>query len=240
MNEYDLLAVWFRVADWAAYDLSKNGDEGLVLKPLGQLPKAATFIARAASKSSVSQHRKIAASLAGWIKQPPLNLLRELFQQEAHRDRQLPQKDFGRFETQSVVEDIVFSAAFWARSANTQDAGFELLRSVVEKTISGEYWNTASYAITTLVQHQAPGSSDLLKRFNEFATGAKVDHPSNPSLSQEREFAQNLLAKNPQTLSVIESLLDQKVAAASAEGLDQESQAAIDELVRIAAQFNAA
>jgi hypothetical protein len=23
MNEYDLLAVWFRIADWTAYDLSK-------------------------------------------------------------------------------------------------------------------------------------------------------------------------------------------------------------------------
>jgi hypothetical protein len=240
MNEYDLLAVWFRVADWAAYDLSKNGAEGIVLMPLGRYPKAATFIARAASKSSVSQHRKIAACLAGWIKQPPLNLLRDLFEQEADRDRQMPKKNFGRLDNQSVVEEIVFSAAFWARSPNTRDAGLDLLRSVVEKTISGEYWNTASYALTTLLHHQAPDSGELFQRFNEFAAGAKVDHPSRPSLKQEREFAQNLLAKNPKTLGVIEALLDQKVQAANADGLDKNSRAAIDELVRLAERFDAA
>jgi hypothetical protein len=102
--------------------------------------------------------------LAGWIKQPSPDLLRDLFQQEAERDRQLPKKDFGRFDTQSVVEDIVFSAAFWARNPKSREAGFDLLRSVVEKTIGGEYWNTSSYAITTLLHHQAPGSSELLKR----------------------------------------------------------------------------
>jgi hypothetical protein len=237
MNDYDLLAAWFRVADWTAHDLSKNGDEGIVLKPLGQYPKAATFIARAASKSSVSQHRKTAASLVGWIKQPPLVLLRELFQQEDERDRQLPKNDFGRFETQSVVEDIVFSASFWARNQDTRDAGLDLLRTVVENTISGGYWNTASYAVTTLCYYQATGCGELLRRFNEFATRAKVVHPCNPSLSQEREFAQNLLANNPKTLTVIESLLNQKVDAANAKKLDENSRASIDELVRIAEQF---
>jgi len=239
MNEYDLFAVWFRVADWAAYDLSKDGDEGIVLKPLGQYAKAATFIVRAASKSSVYRHRKIAASLAGWIKQPPLNLLRDLFQQEAERDRLLPKKDFGRLETQSVVENIVFSAAFWARSASTREAGLDLLRTVVEKTIGGEYWNTSSYAITTLLRHQAPGSKELLKRFHDFATGAKVDHPSNPSLTQETEFAENLVAKNPITIGLIESLLDEKEKAAG-KSLDENSRAAIDELVQAAGRFETA
>jgi hypothetical protein len=241
MNEYDLLAVWFRVADWAAYDLSKSGEEGIVLKPLGQYPKAATFIARAASKSSVWRHRKIAACLAGWIKKPPQDdLLRDLLQQEAERDRQLPKKDFGRLDTQSVVEDIVFSAAFWARNPDTREAGFDLLRSVVERTIGGEYWNTSSYAITTLLHHQASGSSELLKRFHDFAVNARVDHPSKPSLTQEKEFAQNLMAKNPKTLNVIESLLDQKVESAAGEGLDENGRATIEGLVQFAEQFDAA
>lgn len=240
MNEYDLLAVWLRVADWAAFTLSKKGDEGIIFKPLAQYPKAATLIARAASKSSVFQHRKIAAGLAGWIKQPPLNLLRDLFQQEVERDRQLPKKDFGRLDTQSVVEDIVFSAGFWARNPTTREAGLNLLRSVVEKTIGGEYWNTASYAITTLLHHRAPGAEELLVRFHDFAKRAKVDHPSNPSLTQEREFAENLLARNSKTLHVIESLLDRKIAAAAGRRLDEHSQAAIDELVRCASRFDAA
>jgi hypothetical protein len=152
----------------------------------------------------------------------------------------LPKEDFGRLHTQSVVDDIVFSAAFWARNPNTREAGFDLLRSVVEKTIDGEYWNTSSYAMTTLLHHQAVGSSELLKRFHDFAMKAKVDHPSNPSLTQEKEFAQSLVAKNAKTLGVIESLLDQKVEAAAGKGLDENSRAAIDELVRFAERFDAA
>jgi hypothetical protein len=240
MNEYDLLAAWFRVANWTAYKLFKDSAEGVVLKPLGQHSKAATFIVRSASKSSIFQHRKIAACLAGWIQRPPLDLLAELFQHEAERDQQLPKKDFGRLETQSVVEDIVFSAAFWARRERTRAAAFELLRTVVERTIAGQYWNTASYALTTLCRHQAAGHSELLIRFQQFANSAKVDHPSNPCLTQEKNYAQNLLAKDPRTLDNIELLLDQKEEAAIAVSLDEHSRAAIDELVQVAERFDAA
>lgn len=139
MKEYDLLAVWFRVADWAAYDLSKNGDEGIVLKPLGIHANAATFIARSAFTSSVYMHRKIGANLLGWIQQPPLSLLGELFQQEVERDSQLEQDDLKRLDSQSVVEDLVFSAAFWMRNIHSRTAAIEFLQTLVERTIAGEY-----------------------------------------------------------------------------------------------------
>jgi hypothetical protein len=87
------LCVWFRVADWTVYDLAKAGAEGAVLIPLGQHSKAATFISRAASTSSSYLHRKIAADLAGWIQQPPLDLLSLLFEQERNRNRELPAKE---------------------------------------------------------------------------------------------------------------------------------------------------
>jgi hypothetical protein len=182
MSEYDLLAAWFRVADWAAYDLAKEGAEGIVLKPLGRHSKAATFLARSAFSSSNYQHRKLAARLAGWVQQPPLDLLAHLFQHETERDRRMPKDDFGRLETQSVVEDIVFSAAFWARREHSRPAAVQLLRDVVERTLAGEYWNSASYAMTTLFRHQVPGYSELLTRFLEFASSAKVNHPSCHSL----------------------------------------------------------
>jgi hypothetical protein len=238
MHEYDLLAVWFRVADWAAYDLSKDGSEGLVLKPLGQHSKAATFIARLVSQSSVYRYRKIAAGLTGWIKQPPLDLLAVLLQQESERDKALPKDDWSRLDCQSVLEDIVFSGAFWARNEPTRAAGFELLRSVVERTISGEYWNTASYAMTTLCRHQAPGCSELLNRFEHFANHTQVEHPSRPSFEHEKQFAQNLLAEDPKTLEVIESSLNQREEAAKAE-LDENSRSAVVELVKFAERFDA-
>lgn len=240
MHEYDLLAVWFRVADWAAYDLSKEGAEGLVLKPLGEHSKAATFIVRSGSQSSNYRHRKLVASLAGWIQRPPLDLLAQLFQQEAERDQRLPKGDWGRLDAQSVVEDIVFSAAWWARSERTRASAFELLRNVVERTIAGEYWNTASYAITTLCRHHAAGHTALLNRFHHFANHAQVEHPSRPDFAQEKEFAENLVAKNPSTLDAIESSLNQKEEAATSAMQDENSRTAIEELVKIAERFDAA
>jgi hypothetical protein len=120
----------------------------------------------------------------------------------------MPKDDLRRLDTQSVVEDIVFSAAFWARREHSRLPAVQLLRNIVECTLAEEYWNTASYAMTTLCRHQTPGCGELLTRFQEFASSSKVNHPSRPSLTQEKEFAQNLAAKNPKTLQAIESLLD--------------------------------
>jgi hypothetical protein len=240
MGEYDLFAAWFRVAAWAAYDLSKEGSEGIVLKPLAQYSKASTLIVRSCSTSENHRHRKLAASLAGWIQQPPLDLLALLFQQEVEQDRQMAKGAFGRLETQSVVEDIVFSAAFWVRSERTRPAAFELLRSLVERTIAGGYWNTAGYAITTLCQHQALGCGDLLNRFQQFATTAKVDHPSNPSLTQEQAISSNLVAQDRRTLDAIEAVLNQREEAATSAELDQNSRNAIEDLVKFAEGFEAA
>jgi len=237
MKEYDLLAVWFRVADWAAYDLSKNGHEGIVLKPLGIHANAATFIARSAFTSSVYMHRKIGANLLGWIQQPPLSLLGELFQEEVERDSQLEQDDLKRLDSQSVVEDLVFSAAFWMRNIHSRTAAIEFLQTLVERTIAGEYWNTASYAMTVLCQYQTRGCGDLLHRFQRFAATASVKHPCKPSLSQEKEFTESLLANNPETLGTIDSLLDQRLQSANPENLDKNSRDAINQLVWYAERF---
>src|SRR5688572_27053088 len=115
MSEYDLLAAWDRVADWAAYDLAKDGSEGVILKPLGQYSNAATVIVRQAATSTNYRYRKLAATLAGWVDHPPTDLLTRLFHQEAERDQRMPPDDFARLDMQSVVESIVFAAASWAR-----------------------------------------------------------------------------------------------------------------------------
>jgi hypothetical protein len=240
MHLYDLLGAWFQVADWVAYDLAKDGTEGVVLKPLGQHSKASTFIVLAGFNSDNYRHRKIAASLAGWIEHPPLDLLAQCFQHETERDHRLPKDDFRRLDSQSVVEDIVFSAAFWARRDQTRPAAFELLRKIIERSITGEYWNTASYAMTTLCRHQAPGCAELLNRFQQFSVNAMVEHPSMPSLTQEREFADNLLSKNSRTLDAIEDLLNEKVNAATAADLDESSRRAIEDLLKVAQLFDSA
>lgn len=236
MSQYDLFSAWFRVADWCAYDLAKDGYEGVVLQPLGGFPKAATAIARAAAQSDNYMHRKIAASLAGWIREPEISLLDDLFCWEVARDANLKSDDTRRLDTQSVVEDIVFAATRWARQESLQDAAFALLTQIVQSTIDGEYWNTSSYAMTTLVRHSADGAADLLARFQSFANGPPPEHPSRPSLTQEREFADNLVAGNSQTFAAIEAVLDGKDQALETD-LDENSRAAINDLCDVARQF---
>jgi hypothetical protein len=240
MDQYDLFSAWFRIADWAACDLGKEGIEGIVLEPLGRHSKVSAFIVRAGAASSNFQHRKLVAALAGWIQEPPLELLAELFRLESERDQQLPKSDFGRFETQSVVEETVLSAARWVRREYTRPPAFELLRTIVERTMAGEYWNSASYAMTTLCRHRAQGSGELLNPFQQFATRAKVSHPSNPSLSQEKLYARNLMARNQEILDSIESLLNQKDEASRTVDLDDDSRTAIEELVAAAQRYDSA
>jgi hypothetical protein len=79
----------------------------------------------------------------------------------------------------------------------------------------------------------------LLNRFQQFASTAKVNHPSNPTLSQEKEFARSLAVKDPKTLNAIEALLDQREEAATNSNLDENSRAAIDDLSQAAEQFEA-
>ena len=239
VQQYDLFAVWFRVADWGAYDLMKDGCESILLKPLGECSSAATLIARSGSQSVNYRHRKLVSSLAGWIQEPPLDLLNELFQHEVERNRQLSVQDSRRLDQQSVVEDIVFSASRWARNPMTRDAAIEVLRVVVEQTIAGEYWNTSGYAITTLSRYEAEGHTELLKQFVAFANGEPIDHVSRPSYAQERLFAANLLVRNPDTLNAIEHHLDAQDEVAKSFTLDEKSRSAINELVDFARRVDA-
>lgn len=239
MSNYDLFGAWFRVADWCAYDLAKDGYEGLVLQPLGQFPNAAATIVRSAAQSEEYIHRKIGASLAGWIDAPDSKLLQEIWQLEVVRDDSLPPEDEKRLDCQSVMEDIGFSASRWARKSELHTPAFQLLNDIVEQTINGRYWNTASYAMTTLTRYSAPGAKDLLTRFGSFANGPPPIHPCNPNLTQEKAFAANLLAGNDKTLNVIEGLLTQKDDACNTP-LDEASQSTIDSLFETARSFEAA
>lgn len=234
ISDYDLFAAWFDVANWCAYDLARGGHEGLVLRPLGKHPNAASLVARGAFSSQSYMHRKIGASLIGWTPEANPQILTQFFHAEADRDSALNSKSIERLDTQSVVESIVFAAARHARDEALRTSALELLIEVVRRTIEGQYWNTASYAITTLVRYSAPDSEQLLQEFEKFAIGSQPDHPSRPSLSQERGFAEGLMARNPTTMGVIERILDQQDQVPE---LDPQSQSSIDQLCEVAKQF---
>lgn len=219
MSRDALLAAWERQVDWIGNVLTKDGVEGCVLQPVGQMPAAATALVRHAFQSDNYIHRKVGAALGGYVTDADHHLLKELFEGERTRDAKMPADSRERLFCQSVVEDIVFAAARWCRSDDLRTAGLDLSSDVVRRTIDGEYWNTASYAMTTLCFYREAGAAELLKRFHAFCTPSGLpfrrkprlpEHPSRPTLEQERQFAQGLAAGNPATLRSIERLLDQK------------------------------
>lgn len=214
----------------------REGHEAAILIPLAQRPTGAFRIIAHVRDWDNHMQRKIAATLAGHLgeKAPP-SLLDELFQAETERDRRASQP-LDRLLVQSVVEDIVFAATRWARTAGRKAPGVALLRKVVERTLSGQYWNTASYAMMGLAHHQADDWRNLLERFAAFANGARPSHPSNPSLKQECQFVANLRAGQS---DIIEHHLAQADEQALAIKWDGEAEALIAEFLNLAAQVTA-
>ena len=207
----------------------KDGIEGCILQPVGEVPEAAAELVRHTFKSDNYVRRKIAATLAGYIAAADGSLLRELFDAERTRDAALPADSRERLYSQSVVEDVVFAAARWCRREELRRPGLAVLSDVVRRTLAGEYWNTASYALATLRYYNEPGSAELLKQFQAFCTPTLLrkvrppEHPSRPTLDQERQFAKGLTAGNPGTLGSIEQVLAQKDEAARRVTLDDDT-----------------
>jgi hypothetical protein len=243
MSRDKLLEMWENLVNWIGDELMRDGVEGYVLRPLGQLSAPATELVRHSFKSDNYTHRKVAAALTGYIERPDHDLLRELFRAERTRDARLPADNFERLYCQSVVEDIVFSAVRWCRNQDLRVPGFALLSEVVEATTTGEYWNTASYAITTLCYYNELNSPKLLKRFQAFCTPSGIPlfgkvalpkHPSRPTLEQERQFAKGLAMRNAATLNSIENLLNEKDHSAAQVVMSDDTKQWFGEFIKVA------
>jgi hypothetical protein len=163
-------------------------------------------------------------------------MLADFFSSESQRDSSLPKHDFGRFECQSVVEDIVLSAARWARMKKARTAALDVLKTIVQRTINGEYWNTSSYAIVTIYRYSPPYAEALLRSFHEFAHHGNVEHPSNPSLTQERTYSEGLINGNKDILDSVENALIDRDKAANVR-VSREDQSLIDNILKAAKRF---
>ena len=244
MSRAELLAAWDSRADAIGRVLMKDGVEGCILQPVGEVPAAAAELVRHTFKSDNYTRRKIAAALAGYVAAADGPLLRELFDGERARDGALPRDSRDRLYSQSVVEDVVFATGRWCRKEELRPPAFAVLSDVVHRTLAGEYWNTASHAMTTLRYYNEPSSAELLKRFQAFCTPSLLrkvrppEHPSRPTLEQERQFAKGLAAGNPATLGSIERVLAQKDEAARRVALDDDTKRWLAGLLDLARAVN--
>jgi hypothetical protein len=202
-----LIEQWNAYAGWI-WALAKDDREGAVLKPLAGNCELALVLIRAAAGSDSHEERKLGASLAGYVATPPPDLLRTLLAWERKRDAALPAQSYEKLACQSVVEDIVFSATRWCWADATRQAGLAVLREVVNDTLGGQYWNTASYAMVSLIRHGAEDAEELLGRFRKFAHSPPPAADANrPDTTQERSFAHALAAGDEKARNVIDNLL---------------------------------
>jgi hypothetical protein len=219
--ESQLVSAWEeRYGAWAE-DLMRDGLETALLVPLAAHPIAALHVVRHVAHWDNHLQRKLAATLVGLVgTAAPGDMLDGLFEAEAARRRATGEL-FEQLTSHSVVEDIVFAATRWCRAGERRDAGLALLRKVVERTLDGEYWNTASYAVMGLVHHRAPQAAEVLERFAVFAR----ERPP------ERTFVDQLAAGNA---TIIEEQLAGAEREAETIAWSDDARVAIEELVRLA------
>jgi hypothetical protein len=188
-----LLPLWKSFTSFAFETYMKEGIEAPIFNKIGVHSEFAESFSRYSSHSQNYLDRKLAASLAGYISNPNQNLLSDILKLETDRDKSLPANDFERLDCQSVVEDIVFSAARWCKYNRNKQQALDVLRKVIQDSIDGQYWNTSSYAMVYLCMYAPMESKVLLTNFDKYSKGEIPKHPSNPSLVQERNHAQRLL-----------------------------------------------
>jgi hypothetical protein len=237
MNQ--LLEAWEQPYGAWAEDLMDEGREAVLLKPLADHPDAALAVIEHIRERDSHKQRKLAASLAGHLgARAPADLLSALFRAERARDEGSDDA-LERLTIQSVVEDLVFAATRWCASDATRAHGIALLTTIVDDTVGKRYWNTASYAMATLLRHDAAWARPLLVSFAELAAGSPPDHPSRPSLTQEREFAARLAQGDPGCLRSVESHLEKCDAAAERAGADPETKQLVARFLEVAAGYAA-
>ncbi len=236
MGETEFLRLWDeQLATFCVEDLMPAGREAALLQPLAGLPAAAERLVRRAGLCDDHRQRGAAAILAGFARVRSLDLLDELFERESERAAAAPADTLEPLYSQAVVEDLVLAATRWCRRPEAREQALALLRKVVERTLMGEYWGSAPYALTTLVRHAAPGSDLLLQAFAGFAFRPPPDHPSHPSLRTEQSFVDALQSAGGDQLSAVEDMLDRQEAEGAGVVFDQDTQDVVDRWLQLAA-----
>ncbi len=189
MGETEFLRMWDeQLARFCVDDLMPAGQEAALLQPLASVPAAAERLVRRTGLCDDHRQRRAAAILAGFARVRSLDLLDELFERESERAAAAPADSLEPLYSQAVVEDVVLAATRWCRSAGTREPALSLLRKVIERTLVGEYWSSAPYALTTLLRYNAPGSDLLLQAFAGFAFRCAAGPPRTPEPAHRAEL----------------------------------------------------
>lgn len=234
MRDAELVGLWDQqLARWCVDDLMPAHQEGALLQPLALYPHAARLLLRHAALSEDHRQRKAAAILAGHATELPHDTLDELFERESERSAAAAPDGLEPHYSQSVVEDVVLAASRWCRHSGLREPAFALLRKIVERTLVGDYWCTAPYALATLCRYEAPGAEALLREFDAYTRRPAPDHPTRPTLHTERRFVEALHGSGD-GLGAVESMLARQDALAGEVVLEPETQELVDSWLELA------
>jgi hypothetical protein len=234
----EFLRLWDeQLARWCVDDLMPAHQEGALLQPLAVHAYAAQRLLRHAAQSDDHRQRKAAAILAGHAAELPPDTLDELFERESERSAAAAPDGLEPHYSQSVVEDVVLAATRWCRQSSLREPAFALLRKVVERTLVGDYWSTAPYALATLCRYEAAGAEALLREFDAYTRRPPPDHPTRPTLHTERRFVEALHGSGD-GLGAVESMLARQDALAGEIVLEPETQALVDSWLELARRIH--
>lgn len=166
--ESALIEAWWPLCEFAAYELNRSGDEGLVLSCLAQFPKTAWDIATEMSEVDDSYVRCIAALIPAFVPAIHPSALTHVWDQELKRLKLMTEKEGARMaamESNSVAERVVKTGGVWLADPRLHDAAATVLTDMVRRAAQGEDWNTSNIALGLLMKHKAKGVDELVKAY---------------------------------------------------------------------------
>lgn len=229
------------VIEYAAFELNRDAADGAVLAPLGSYPRAAEAIAMSLVQEDDPYIRCIGALIPGYAEGCDPEVLEEIWRLETERrkcmeDDQIDD-DAGLeaaltvAETNSVAERVLISSVRWLRlGGGKQQTAMRILRDMVERTLEGENWNDAHWALSALCRYQHPDSAELVTRFAAIQSGPEY-FPL---------WAQRLRDGDPEALSVADDLVNSADAAQRGTTLPRQQRKELDALLAAARAYEAA
>lgn len=245
MSVAAFLSEWDRIALGVYETLAKQGGEGYLLEKVAAYPRAALALVRHAGDSQEHSRRKLAGLVLIYLPQESDAILNGMLNAEKRRVAQAPDDAMAGPVAQAIVEHLVYAASRWCRDPASRPAALAFLRRIVEETVSGAgYWNTSSYAMTSICRWDAENARPLLERFAEMVeahsflgrlrlrlAGKSAVRHYRHGLSRERAFARQLLEGKRGAVNLIDSLLAEWESATRAAVLDEESLAVVTRLL---------
>ncbi len=224
----DLAEALAPVAELAAYVLSKDGEEGLVLKPLGEYPITASTIAYWLCQAEDPYVRCIGALVPGWTPGADPELIQDLWREDIAKRDTTAGEGFESLLAASVDERFLMSAIRMVEFGGAhREMGLWVLERMVERGISGDSTEDSHFALAILVREEHARADEFVEAFCGLESGPE----------HFVHWGERLREKDPDVIANASAFGDGLPADAA---LDHEGRELLDALLEAARNFEEA